>query len=366
MILKNNRRLWGDLVIDSMKSNIPSALLKILSRNNRPLYDDRNPLNHCWKGISTYLSKELEILSAKDFPLSSNTLKCFDSLLFPQNHPGRLRDNTYYLDDNRILRPHMTLYTPDLLKERDSFLICGEVFRRDKVDRTHFPIFHQIEAAKTFKVFEEEIIIADMHKTIDGLLSFILGEDMKWRWVKASFPFTEPSWEVEVCEHQPNGDSEWIEILGCGLLKNGLSSKAAWAFGIGLERMAMLRHSINDIRLFWSEDDRFLGQFKIDDNMVTKYKAFSKYPPIYRDISFFTKKEKFTENDLMEIIREQESKRDDGGLVEDVRLLDSWKNSLCYRITFRSMNRTLTDIDDVNPFMSALHQSMGSIVDLRL
>lgn len=348
-------------------------MIKILKQNRRPLYDERNPLNHCWSKVVDSLKSTISpsaLIPSKDFALSSSEEKCFENLCFPSNHPGRLRDNTYFINKNDVLRPHMTLYTPEILKDKDEFFMCGEVFRRDKVDRTHFPVFHQIEAAKRFSSSaKEENICKDMFMTINTLLSSVLPNTMKWRWVTASFPFTEPSWEVEALSE----GGEWIEILGCGILREAISTPKAWAFGAGLERITMLRHSIPDIRLFWSEDLRFLSQFALGDVVSdgdfvnlpptpTKYKPFSRYPPIQRDVSFFST-EGFTENDLMELIRNADAEL---SLVEGVELVDRWKNSLCYRITFRSMHRTLTAADDVNPFMASLLKSLNPFVNLRV
>jgi phenylalanyl-tRNA synthetase alpha chain len=164
------------------------------------------------------------------------------------------------------------------------------------------------------------------------------------RWVDAYFPFTEPSLELEIFFN-----NNWLEVLGCGVLRDRVVEKSGkdsnqikgWAFGIGLERLAMKLFNIPDIRLFWSNDDRFLKQFK-DESIVT-FKPYTKYPPCYKDISFYIPND-FNENDLFEVIRNVA-----GDLVEDVKCVDSFfnkklnKTSKCFRILYASMDRNLTN-----------------------
>ncbi len=180
-------------------------------------------------------------------------------------------------------------------------------------------------------------------------------DTLKVRWVEAYFPFTSPSWELEVF-----WQGDWLEILGCGVTKQdlyinaGIPNHIGWAFGLGLERVAMLLFSIPDIRLFWSRDERFLSQFTSVKN-INRYKPFSRHPACYKDVAFWLRSsgssaggglrsnaQDFHENDVMEIVREI-----GGDLVEDVRLVDefqhpaSGRKSLCYRINYRSLERTL-------------------------
>ena len=178
---------------------------------------------------------------------------------------------------------------------------------------------------------------------------------LKVRWIEAYFPFTSPSWELEVF-----WQGDWLELLGCGVTKQdilidaGVPDRIGWAFGMGLERVAMLLFSIPDIRLFWSKDARFLDQFSSKDELHT-FVPFSKYPECYKDVSFWLRSssssagggmrsnaQDFHENDVMEVVRDVGS-----DLVEDVRLVDEFvhpvsrRKSLCYRINYRSLERTL-------------------------
>lgn len=186
-------------------------------------------------------------------------------------------------------------------------------------------------------------------------------EPLKVRWVEAYFPFTSPSWELEIF-----WQGDWLEVLGSGVVKQhlpenaGVPSQLGWAFGMGLERIAMLLFEIPDIRLFWSQDERFLGQFRgVSENLenLKRFVPFSKYPACYKDVSFWLKSssssaggglsansQDFHENDVMEIVRGI-----GGDVVEDVTLFDQFthpktgRKSLCYRINYRSLEKTLTN-----------------------
>jgi phenylalanyl-tRNA synthetase alpha chain len=184
--------------------------------------------------------------------------------------------------------------------------------------------------------------------------------------VDAYFPFTEPSFELEIYF---NGN--WLEVLGCGILRDkiinncGIQSNdnIAWAFGIGLERLAMVLFDIKDIRLFWTKDKRFLNQFK--DGQITAFKPYSKYPPCYKDVSFYID-DKFNENDIFEIIRSVT-----GDMVENVQCVDTFTNkannkvSKCYRILFRHMDRTVTN-EEINQYQVKIRDDLKNILNLEL
>lgn len=222
---------------------------------------------------------------------------------------------------------------------------------------------------------EVEAIAAHLKRTLEGVVVDIFtkikaasasGTDenvdpapaLKIRWVETYFPFTSPSWELEVF-----WENDWLEVLGCGVVQQsipiaaGVPLQLGWAFGVGLERIAMILFSIPDIRLFWSQDPRFLSQFSTLD-AIRPFVPFSKYPACYKDVAFWLtgtssgaggalgRGHAFHENDVMELVREVSR-----GWVEDVKLVDKFchpisrRQSLCYRITYRSLERTLRNAE---------------------
>ena len=345
----------------------------------------------------------------------------FDSLGFPADHPGRNRSDTYYINKDTVLRTHTSAHEAEIFRDckSEGYTISADVYRRDAIDRSHYPVFHQMEGARMWdrrKVpggnvaetawkdvgllpkhnleiedpnptthpernplqvkhhspDEVEAIAAHLKRSLEGVVVELFSrakaatdstsgqssteeEPLKIRWIEAYFPFTSPSWELEVF-----WQGDWLELLGCGVTKQelyinaGVPDKLGWAFGIGLERVAMLLFSIPDIRLFWSQDPRFLSQFSTM-NSINRFVPFSKYPASTKDVSFWLRSSSssagggmrsnahdFHENDVMEIVRDI-----GGDLVEDVKQIDefthpvSGRKSLCYRINYRSLERTL-------------------------
>lgn len=297
----------------------------------------------------------------------------FDSVLVPSDHVSRSYNDTYYVSEDKVLRCHTSAHQAELLAQGEkAFLVTGDVYRRDSVDSTHYPVFHQMEG---FRVFTPEEIAAsgvsgvdlavkELKGTLEGLARHLFG-DVECRWVDAYFPFTEPSFELEIFF-----EGDWLEVLGCGITQqsilddNGNAGNTAWAFGLGLERLAMVLYDIPDIRLFWSTDKRFLGQFK-DGDITTKFKPFSKFPPVYKDIAFWIT-DQFTENNLAEIVRGA-----GGDLVEEVKLIDEFENkkkgktSNCFRITYRSMERSLTD-EEINSIQESVREQVQSKLGVEL
>ncbi|GLG99694.1 Probable phenylalanine--tRNA ligase, mitochondrial [Gryllus bimaculatus] len=306
----------------------------------------------------------------------------FDSLLIPVDHPSRKKSDCYYLNQNHLLRAHTTAHQARLMSMGlNNFLIVGDVYRRDEIDSTHYPVFHQVDAvrlrtaqdlfpldASILSVFDKGVerteetqehynkeisclMINEMKKTLEMMASELFGKDVKTRWVSAYFPFTHPSFELEILHHD-----KWMEVLGCGLIEQkilktaGAVNHIGWAFGLGLERLAMHLYEIPDIRLFWSEDLGFLSQFNVEDPRTPiKYKPVSIYPPCSNDISFWLPQDApFASNDFYDLVRNI-----GGDLIEQVNLIDEFTSpkkkmtSHCYRIVYRHMERTLTQ-EEVN------------------
>ncbi|CAM6004256.1 unnamed protein product [Sphagnum balticum] len=284
----------------------------------------------------------------------------FDRLRVPLDHPSRSRTDTFYKDDESVLRTHMTCYLYPMGKSTTGnsglkYITCGDVYRKDAIDATHYPVFHQIDA---FCIVPNGADVKkDLRDRLSGLVKHLFGSECKHRFLEDSecegvyFPFTVDSLEVEV-EFTTDEGTKLLEILGAGtvhpdIMKElGLPNHQAWAFGLGLERLAMILFDIPDIRLFWSNEPRFLNQFKA--GQITKYKPFSKYEICYKDISFFTS-DKFSYNDMCSIARDA----DDKNWIESIKLIDEFhpkgRTSQCYRVTYRSMDGTLknTDVDKI-------------------
>jgi phenylalanyl-tRNA synthetase alpha chain len=213
----------------------------------------------------------------------------------------------------------------------------------------------------------QEDVLLDLKSTLEGLAHHLFGQDIDCRWNADTFPFTDPSLELEI-----RYENEWLEVLGCGVMKpsivaqGGHGSKKAWAFGLGLERLAMVLFGIPDIRLFWSNDARFLSQFeqKVGD---IKFQPYSKYPPCFKDVSFWiTDPETFHVHDLLDVTRQLA-----GDLVETVELVDQFihpktqTESQCYRITYRSMDRSLTNAE-IDALQHALRQTIQDTLPVAL
>ena len=199
----------------------------------------------------------------------------FEALNIPANHPAKDEQDTFYVNDKIVLR---TQTSPVQVRQMEKgklpirMIAPGRVFRADEVDATHSPSFHQIEGL----VIDKNVTFADLKGTLEVFVKELFGEATKIKFRPHHFPFTEPSAEVDVTCFKCGGKGcrfckgeGWIEILGCGMvhpkvLKNcGIDPEeySGFAFGIGLERVAMFRYDIDDIRLFYENDVRFLEQF---------------------------------------------------------------------------------------------------------
>lgn len=336
--------------------NITENIQTFIGRNlhQRPLH----PLNTIHRKICNYWNGD-DTTASSAFRVYDNispvvsTVDCFDLLRIPADHVSRSASDTYYWNRETVLRPHTSAHQVALLKAgHDRFLVTGDVYRRDEIDRSHYPVFHQMEGVKMFdseqlcgKGLSENdqvaVIERDLKQSLEGLAVHLFGP-VQMRWADEYFPFTHPSFELEIFF-----DNEWMEVLGCGvihpeILKNaGRAGEKGWAFGLGLERLAMVLFQIPDIRLFWTEDERFHKQFASGE--IVTFHPYSKYPPCFKDISFWIRDD-FHVNDLNEVVRDVA-----GDLVEQVELIDHFTNpktgrtSHCYRISYRSMDRSLTN-----------------------
>ena len=187
----------------------------------------------------------------------------FEALNIPEHHPARAMHDTFYFDENTLLRTHTSSVQIRFMKERKPplrFIAPGRVYRCDS-DMTHTPMFHQVEGL----MIDEDVNFSQLKGLMIDFLEQFFQKKLDVRFRPSYFPFTEPSAEVDIM-----GENGWLEVLGCGMvhpnvLANvGVDSEqyTGLAFGMGVERLAMLRHGIDDLRIFFENDLRFLEQFK--------------------------------------------------------------------------------------------------------
>ncbi len=208
-------------------------------------------------------------------PEIESTYYNFDALNIPESHPSRDDWDTLYIDAKTVLRTHTS---PVQIRSMEKYgaplhiIIPGKCYRHDSPDASHSPMFHQIEGLAV----DSDITFADLKGTLDFFAKKLFGEKIRTRFQPSFFPFTEPSGEVSISCIFCGGDgcrvckeSGWIEVMGCGMvhpqvLRNGgidPEKYSGWAFGLGIDRFAMMKYDINDIQLFFQSDVRFLRQF---------------------------------------------------------------------------------------------------------
>lgn len=192
----------------------------------------------------------------------------FVALNIPKEHPARDPVDNFYIDDNTLLRSQTSTIQIRVMENKKPpirVVAPGRVYRPDTVDATHMFMFHQIEAL----VVDEGVTMVDLKTTIDQFIHAFFGADTKWRFRPSFFPFTEPSAEIDLLMKDKQGKDVWIEMGGCGMVDPnvfeavGIDSEkyTGWAFGFGIERLAMRKYGIKDIRLLFENDLRFLRQF---------------------------------------------------------------------------------------------------------
>ena len=293
----------------------------------------------------------------------------FDLFDFPPEHPARSRSDTYYVDDKNILRTHTTVMwyyflTEESIKtkilngESVGAFSYGKVYRKDEIDRHHMNVFHQMDGWFLTPKYQKIITSHDLENVLAAIAKAVFGPEVKYRFNPDKFPYTDPSLEMEI----DKGNEQWVEVLGAGVVKGSVLDKLGvdsskyngWAFGFGLERLAIISMELPDIRLLWSQDERVKLQLKLGN----KFKEVSKFPPVLRDISFVVNSD-FIPNDYFDTIRDV-----GGDMVEQVELLDKYENvkkfeagklSYTFRITYRHLDRTLTN-EEVNKIHAELEQ----------
>lgn len=322
-----------------------------------------NPIYEIVKRISAI--PELSNFDSIDSPEVNRADVSFDLFNFPSDHPARRGSDTYFLDKEHILRTHTTimwyyyLALPEVkekLAKREplGLLSYGKVYRKDEIDRFHLNVFHQMDGLYIIPNEQGTLAIEDLKDILVKVAEAVFGKGTKCRFNKDQFPYTDPSLEMEV---EKNG--KWVEVLGSGMareivLKNlGVEGYNGWAFGFGLERLAIISMELPDIRLLRSEDPRVKKQLILGN----PFKEVSKFPPVTRDISFVVKSD-FEPNAYFDLIRDI-----GGDLVEEVQLLDKYEDekkfgagrvSYTYRVVYRASDRTLTS-EEVDTLQKKLY-----------
>ena len=189
----------------------------------------------------------------------------FEALNVPKHHPARDMQDTFFVNPNTVLRTHTSNVQIHLMENQDPplrHICCGRVYRNEAVSYKSFCLFNQVEGL----VINENSSFAEMKGTLEYFVQEMFGEGTKMRFRPSYFPFTEPSAEVDIWNDKLN---QWMEILGCGMVNPNVLANVGYdtekyqgfAFGMGIERIAMIKYGIKDIRLFYQNDKRFLEQF---------------------------------------------------------------------------------------------------------
>ena len=254
------------LVAEAVDVTIPGTAVEI--GHKHPMYTALDEIKDIFVGMG------FTILDGPEIELASNN---FDRLNAEEGHPSRDWSDTFYFDeDSRVMLRSQT--SPMQVRAMDSMelpiriLAPGRVYRKDEVDATHSPMFHQVEGM----VIDKNITMADLKGTLNAVMEQLFGPGTVTRFRPHHFPFTEPSCEMDVQCHKCGGEGcptckgeGWIEVLGAGMIHPHVLEMAGidpevysgWAFGMGLERLAMRRFKIADLRLIFENDIRFLSQF---------------------------------------------------------------------------------------------------------
>ncbi len=281
--LDPEQRREGGQLANKIKKQVTAAFDKLkgkLSQSEKttqPMVDVTLPGTDIQIGknhiITQTFSELLDIFGRMGFgiaygPEVENEWHNFVALNIPPEHPARDPIDNYYIDDSTLLRSQTSTIQIRVMENQKPpirVIAPGRVYRPDTVDATHMYMFHQLEAL----VVDEGVTMVDMKTAIDQFIHTFLGPDAKWRFRPSFFPFTEPSAEVDLLLADKKGNEDWVEMGGCGMVDPnvfnavGIDSEkyTGWSFGFGIARLAMRKYGINDIRLLFENDLRFLKQF---------------------------------------------------------------------------------------------------------
>lgn len=200
---------------------------------------------------------------------------CFDALNTPEDHPARNEKDTFYFDSGKLLRTHTSSVQIRTLEKASPpvrIIAPGSAYRRDEIDATHLSVFNQLEGLYV----DTDVNLGDLKGTLEYFLRSMFGDNTEVRFRPHFFPFTEPSFEIDIKLHAKGQEPKWMEIAGCGMVDPAIFESicetrgddvfspdkvTGFAFGMGIERLAMIKWGIKDIRLLIENDERFLKQF---------------------------------------------------------------------------------------------------------
>lgn len=280
--LVNEARTKIEGAMDEVRSKLAKAALEAKLQNetidvtlpaSKPMVGHRHPNTIALEEVEDiFIGMGYEVVEGPEVEFDYYN---FEALNIPANHPAKDEQDTFYINSNVVLR---TQTSPVQVREMEKgklpirILAPGRVYRSDEVDATHSPSFNQIEGL----VIDKNITFADLKGTLAEFAKELFGEETKVKFRPHHFPFTEPSAEMDVSCYKCGGKgcrfckgSGWIEILGCGMVHphvlemSGINPEeySGFAFGVGLERIALLKYEIDDMRLLYENDMRFLKQF---------------------------------------------------------------------------------------------------------
>lgn len=407
----NDDEKWIDYVNTKLKNPDLSDRDKSYHRRILRVYNMSDLSKIQWHPINMLINK---IINSDFYNSFDNVIipevvaewETFDLFNFPLNHVARRVSDSHFIEKSSdtknsiLLRPHTSvMWYYYLLKQwwkeklEKSWVVkalsYGKVYRVDELDKTHHECFHQIDWLKITSKEKEIITQNTLKEVLSNTIKALFWDEVEYRFSSDSFPYTTDSLEVEV-----NHKGRWLEVLWAWIVHPDVLEKLwidsskynGWAFGFGIERLAMAVKEIPDIRIFWSNDVRITKQWWNFES----YKEVSDYPPVFKDISFLVNKDKFVvdlvdtdKNWQIELTKETESDLFDiawivrdisWDIIEAVELIDIFENynkfwlykkSVCIRITFSSLERTLTN-EEINKIYFDIRSKMENELWLEL
>ena len=259
-----------------LKAALPKEPTDFTLPGRRPRLGKLHPLTQVTEDIVRSFRKIGFVVA--DGPEIEDEYHCFDALNTPADHPARDTQDTFYVADSAgekttgsglLLRTHTSSVQIRVMKKQPPpvrIIVPGRVYRRDNADATHNPTFHQVEGLYV----DRNVTVGDLKGTVEFVFKELMGPETKIRFRPHYFSYTEPSFEIDFSSSLTRKmGKDWLEIAGCGMVHPQVFENVGydpevwtgWAFGFGIERIAMIRYGINDIRLFYENDLRFLRQF---------------------------------------------------------------------------------------------------------